>query len=95
VIFLDLDVKSADAFVVELDRVAFLAADRDRRHEILEHAAAIGAVQDADRDAGDGSRGGETGAHRESVPEASSNQEQQSARRPPWAPWQTYPNWRL
>ena len=44
VIFLNLDVVAADAFVVELDGVAFFAADGDWRHEIGEDAPSIRAI---------------------------------------------------
>ena len=49
---LDFDVESADPLVVELDRVAFLAADGDGRRQFFEDAAAIGPVQDAQSNLG-------------------------------------------
>ena len=44
-IFLDFEMEAADALVVELDGVAFLAADGDGRLKLLEHLAAVGAVE--------------------------------------------------
>ena len=43
-VFLDLDVIPADTLVVELDRVPLFAADRDRRLQLFENAATVGAV---------------------------------------------------
>ena len=45
VVLLDLQVEAADALVVELDGVALLAADGDRRGQVLERASPIGPVQ--------------------------------------------------
>ena len=50
VVLLELEVVAANPFVVELDRVALLAADRDRRGEAFEHLATVGAVQDSEGD---------------------------------------------
>src|SRR5262249_48613953 len=44
----------ANALVIELDRVAFFPPDGDGRIQVLKDAAAIGAVEHADRDAGHG-----------------------------------------
>lgn len=41
VVFLELEVVTADPLVVELDRVALLAADRHRRGQVGEHTAAV------------------------------------------------------
>jgi hypothetical protein len=50
-VLLDFQVEPADAFVVQLDGVAFLTADRDRSGQIGEHAAAVRAIQNTQRDA--------------------------------------------
>ena len=44
-VFLDLDVKAADAIVVELDGVAFFAADGDRRGQVVVDLSPIGPIQ--------------------------------------------------
>ena len=45
VVFLDLQMEAADPLVVELDGIAFLAADGQRRGNVVEVPPAIGAVQ--------------------------------------------------
>ena len=44
-VLLDLEMEAADPLVVELDEIAFLAADGQRRGNIIEVPPAIGAVQ--------------------------------------------------
>ncbi len=51
-VLLDLQMKAADALVVELDGVAFLTADGDGRGDIVEDATSIGTVQYPQRDQG-------------------------------------------
>jgi hypothetical protein len=46
-VFLNLDVKPAHALVVQLQRVALLAANRHRRLQLVEDAAAIGPIEHA------------------------------------------------
>jgi hypothetical protein len=42
--------KATDPLIVELDRVAFLAADSDGRFDFVEHLAAVGAIQHSQSD---------------------------------------------
>ena len=49
-VFLDLQVEAADPFVVELEGVAFLAADGKRRGHVGEDSPPVGAVQYSQRD---------------------------------------------
>jgi hypothetical protein len=46
-VFLDLDVVTADALIVELHHVTFLAADRHRRGQMIVDPSAVGAVQNS------------------------------------------------
>ena len=45
VIFLDLNVITADPFVVQLDRISFLSSDRNGRRKTFKDTTPIGAVQ--------------------------------------------------
>ena len=47
VVFLDFDMKAADPFVVELDGIAFLAADCHRSGQTIKYSPAIGAIEHA------------------------------------------------
>ena len=49
-VVLELEVIPADPLVVQLDRIAVLAADRHRRGHVFKHTAAVGAMQDAESD---------------------------------------------
>jgi hypothetical protein len=49
-VVLEFEVIPADPLVVQLDRIAVLAADRDRRGHVFKHTAAVGAMQDAESD---------------------------------------------
>ena len=48
-VFLDFDVEAADPLVVELNGVAFFAADRHRRGQLFEHAAPVRPIQNSQR----------------------------------------------
>ena len=50
VVGLEFQMVSADAVVVELDRVSLLAADRDGCGQVVEDPASIGAVEHSERD---------------------------------------------
>jgi len=56
VVFLYLQVKATDALVVQLDRIAFLATDRDRRIQFIVDAPAIGSVDNTQYNPGHSAR---------------------------------------